>query len=102
MVLISARRPCRLALSAINYAEEKMIMESWLDKAARYWKAIIASATPVFLAVQAAVTDDRISSEEVVAISVAVLVALGVLAKGNAPAPDQPGRVPVDPGLDDF
>jgi hypothetical protein len=79
-----------------------MTMESWLDRAARYWKAIIAAATPVFLAVQAAVTDDHVSSEEVVAISVAVLVALGVLAKRNAPAPDQPGNVPVQPGLDDF
>jgi hypothetical protein len=72
-------------------------MESWLDRAARYWKAIIASATPVFLAVQAAVTDDHVSSEEVVAISVAVLVALGVLAKGNAPAPEDPPVGPVGP-----
>lgn len=61
-----------------------------LDKVSRYWKAIIAAGTPVFLAVQAAVTDNHVSQEEVVAISVAVLVAIGVLAKGNAPAPQEP------------
>jgi hypothetical protein len=80
-----------LITPAPNYAEEKMItVQTLLDKASRYWKAIIAAGNPVFLAVQAAVTDDHVSQAEVVAISVAVLVALGVLAKGNAPAPEQP------------
>jgi hypothetical protein len=65
-----------------------------LDKIARYWKAIIAASSPVFLAIQAAVTDDHISNQEVIAISAAVVVAVGVLVKGNrdaAPPPSQPG-----------
>jgi hypothetical protein len=73
-----------------------MIMQALLDKASRYWKAIVAAGTPVFLAVQAAVTDDHVSQAEVVAISVAVLVFLGVLAKGNAPAPPEPPAEPLD------
>lgn len=49
----------------------------------RYWKAIVAAVTPVFLVVQSAVVDDAFSSEELVAIGVAALTALGVFGVRN-------------------
>jgi hypothetical protein len=52
----------------------------------RYWKAIVAACAPVFLLVQAALTDDSVSQQEAYGIGFAVLVAAGVFAKGNAPA----------------
>ena len=54
---------------------------------ARYWKAVVAALTPVFLVVQAAVTDDVITQEEWVRIVVGLLVALGVVTVPNAPKP---------------
>lgn len=59
-------------------------------KLSRYWKAVIAAAGPVFLVVQAAVTDNRISTEEWVGIGAAVAVAAGVFMKRNAPAVQTP------------
>lgn len=61
-----------------------------LEAFPRYWKGAIAALTPVFVAVQAAVTDDTITKTEWVTIVVAVIVAGGVVAKGNAPAPGDP------------
>lgn len=60
------------------------------SRLARYWKAAIAAAAPVFLLVQAAVTDGQISTEEWVGIAAAAFIAAGVLAKGNAPAAAPP------------
>ncbi len=54
-----------------------------VDKLAVYAKFVIATLSPVFLAVQAAVTDDHFSQTELVSVAVAVAVAVGVLAKGN-------------------
>lgn len=61
-----------------------------MNKLTRYWKAIIAATAPVFLVVQAAVTDDTITQQEWYGIGFAVVVAVGVLAKGNAPPPPRP------------
>jgi hypothetical protein len=61
-----------------------------LPALARYWKAAIAALAPVFLVIQAAVTDDTMTTQEWVAIAAATGVAIGVLAKGNAPAPPRP------------
>jgi len=58
-----------------------------MTKFAEYWKFIVATLAPVFLVVQGALTDGGINQQEAYAIGFAVLVALGVLLKGNrAPA----------------
>jgi hypothetical protein len=58
---------------------------------AQYWKAAVAAVSPVFLLVQAAVTDNHISGQEWVGIAAAAVVAGGVLVKGNAKPPLGPG-----------
>lgn len=58
-----------------------------MKNVARYWKAVVAAGTPVFLAVQAAVTDDTITSTEWVGIVAALVVAAGVLTVPNAEKP---------------
>jgi hypothetical protein len=60
-----------------------------MERFERYWKFYIAAIMPVFLVVQAAITDSSINTEEVGAIVAAVLVAFGVLSKSNGkPPPD--------------
>lgn len=59
-------------------------------KAARYWKFIVATVTPVFLVVQSAVTDDQITTDEWWKIGVAAVVAGGVFWKRNRPLPPPP------------
>ena len=56
-----------------------------MSKLAEYAKFVIATVTPVFLVIQAAVTDGGIDQQEWTAIAVGVLVAVGVLLKGNRP-----------------
>jgi hypothetical protein len=60
----------------------------------QYWKAIIAAATAGLIALQSALTDGGVSSQEWVAIALAALGALGVWAKSNAapPLPEIPGK----------
>jgi hypothetical protein len=67
----------------------------------QYWKFAVAALSPVFLAIQAAVTDDRITTQEGIGIAAALAVAGGVLAKGNADK--QPAAAPVEdrPALGD-
>jgi hypothetical protein len=62
-------------------------------KISKYWKGVIASASPVLLAVQAAVTDSRIDAGEWVAIGTAALIAVGVIATPNKPEA-KPYRLP--------
>jgi hypothetical protein len=59
-------------------------------KISPYWKGVIASAGPVLLTIQAAVDNGNIDVGEGVGIGTAVLIALGVIAKKNAPAPARP------------
>lgn len=75
-------------------------MSSVVAKVSRYWKFLIAALTPVFLAVQAAVTDDVITTQEWVAICASAVIAVGVLVKGNAakPVPLPPPAAPVVEG----
>jgi ABC-type Mn2+/Zn2+ transport system permease subunit len=56
-----------------------------MTKLAEYWKFLVAALAPVFLAVQAAVTEDGISQQEAIGIVFAAVVAVGVLLKGNRP-----------------
>jgi hypothetical protein len=55
----------------------------------KYWKGVIASSTPVLLAVQAAAGDGQITSGEWIPIGIAVLAAVGVVRV--------PNRTPTDP-----
>jgi hypothetical protein len=55
-------------------------LSEWIKTHAKF---VVAAVTPVFLAVQAALTDSEITTEEGVAIGVAVVVAVGVLLKAN-------------------
>ncbi|WP_329251852.1 hypothetical protein OG417_07880 [Actinoallomurus sp. NBC_01490] len=52
----------------------------------RYAKAVTAAAIPVFTVIQAAVTDNQITTAEWVNIVVAVAGAFGVALVANAPA----------------
>lgn len=56
-----------------------------MDAVRRYWKGIIAGAGAVALVVQAALTDDVITDAEKVTIAIAILTAIGVVAKANKP-----------------
>lgn len=53
----------------------------------RYWKALVATLAPVYLAIDTAVFDDVVTQRDWVEVGVAVLAALGVLAVRNAPKP---------------
>lgn len=59
-----------------------------MSKLAQYAKFIVAAVTPVFVAIQAAVTDGSISSDEWGTIAASVAVAIGVLLVPNKPAPE--------------
>lgn len=66
-----------------------------MQKLAQYWKTVVATAAPVFLVVQSAVTDNDITQDEWVKIGVAVVAAVMVYAVPNAPKPaDQPAVRP--------
>lgn len=52
----------------------------------KYWKGVIAGASPVLMAVLAVVTDGVITTAEVVTIALAVAAAVGVIAVPNAKA----------------
>jgi len=57
-----------------------------LSKLAEYWKAIVAVVGAVAVVVQTALTDGTITSAEWVTIAIAVVTAVGVYLKANAPA----------------
>lgn len=61
----------------------------------RYAKFIIAAATAGLVALGAAITDDKVTNSEWIAIALATLGALGVWAIPNRPAvtPPADGRV---------
>lgn len=54
-------------------------------KVSKYWKGVIAGASPVLMAVLAVVTDGVITTAEVVTIALAAAAAVGVVAVPNAP-----------------
>lgn len=57
-------------------------------KVSKYWKGVVAGATPVLIAVQSAVGDGRIDVGEWIAIGLTALAAVGVIAVPNAKAAD--------------
>jgi hypothetical protein len=57
-------------------------LSEWIKTHAKF---IVAAVTPVFVAIQAAVTDSEITSAEVGTIVAAVIVAIGVLSVPNKP-----------------
>lgn len=65
-----------------------------METFAQYWKFAIATLGPVFLLVQAALTDDRITGQEWAGIAAGSVVAVGVLLKGNAKPPADPPGLP--------
>ena len=56
---------------------------------ARYWKAVVAAAAPVFIVIQSAVSDDVITHDEWVKIGTAAVAAVLVYLVPNK----QPARV---------
>lgn len=59
----------------------------------QYWKFIIAALTTGLIALQAALTDGTVTTQEWVTIALAALGALGVWAKSNAAPPLPPPPV---------
>ena len=57
-----------------------------LTKLAECWKGIIAVVAAVAVAVQAALTDGTITSDEWVTIAIAAVGAVAVILKANKPA----------------
>jgi hypothetical protein len=57
----------------------------------RYAKFIVAALTAGLIALQTAITDDRITTSEWVTIALAVLGAIGVVIVPNKTDAEQPG-----------